>query len=124
LLNGSGATLAKRSKRVAKPKSSPEPTSIGVQVVVEVPEGTPSVYANYIEVANSPWDFSLILGKLPAKPTSSNIEEMKTSGKMQLTAEITINFPPTLMAGLIRALIAQKELYERMTGTELQPVIN
>jgi hypothetical protein len=110
-----GASLASR----AKVKKAP-PESLGVRaVVVEVPEGTPSVYANFMEVSNTPWDFSLILAKLPPKPNPSKIEEIKASGLLQLTAEITINFPPTLMAGLIRALTAQKELYEKMTGTVL-----
>jgi hypothetical protein len=87
---------------------------------VAVPEGTPSFYSNFIEISNTPWDFSLIFAKLPAKASASSIEEMKVSGQLQLTAEITINFPPTLIAGLIRALTAQKELYEKMTGTEPQ----
>jgi hypothetical protein len=117
---GDGLAKRAKSKKAAKKQSLPEPTSIGVRAAVEVPEGTPSFYSNFIEVSNSPWDFSLIFAKLPAKPNASSLEEMKASGKLQLTAEITINFPPTLMAGLIRALTAQKELYEQMTGTELK----
>jgi hypothetical protein len=78
--------LAKRakSKKAAKKK---QPVSIGVRAVVEIPEGTPSFYTNFIEVSNTPWDFSLILAKLPAKPNPSKFEEIKASGTLALTAD-------------------------------------
>jgi hypothetical protein len=109
-----------KAKKAAKKKSLPVAASFGVRAVVEVPEGTPAFYTNFIEISNTPWDFSLILAKLPAKPNPSSIEEIKASGTLPVTAELTINFPPALMAGLIRALTTQKELYEKMTGTELK----
>jgi hypothetical protein len=45
---------------------------------------------------------------------------MKTTGVLGWPAEITINFPPTLIAGLIRALTAQKEAYEKETNIQLK----
>jgi hypothetical protein len=120
-----GLRLAKKTKRseprAGKRKQSvpPEVQSLAVKAQIEVPEGTPAFYTNFVEVSNSPWDFSLIFARLPAKPNLSKYEEIKASGVLPITAEITINFPPTLMAGLIRALNTQKEIYEKMTGTEL-----
>jgi hypothetical protein len=96
------------------------PTKLAVRVVVEVPEGTPSFYANFIEVSQTKWDFSLIFATLPSKPTMAKVAEMQATGVLSCPAEVTINFPTTIMAGLIRALNMQKEAYEKENGVELK----
>jgi hypothetical protein len=87
---------------------------------LEVPEGTPRYYSNYIEVTQTRWDFSLIFATLPSKPPAAKITEMQATGVLRLPADAAINFPPTIMAGLIRALNMQKEAYEKQNKVELK----
>lgn len=96
------------------------PTHVAVRIVVEVPDGTPSFYTNFIEVTHTKWDFSLIFAMLPPKPTMAKVAEMQATGVLSCPAEVTINFAPALMAGLIRALNMQKETYEKENGVELR----
>ena len=65
------------------------------------------------------WDFSLIFATLPPKLNPSKLDEARTTGTIPISAQLTVNFPPTLLPGLIRALTAQKELYEKTVGVEL-----
>jgi hypothetical protein len=104
----------------AKTAGGDIPTAVQVKVGLEVPDGTPSYYLNYIEINHSKWDFCLIGAKLPAKYSAAKIAEMQAGGVLALPAEVTINFPSTLIVGLIRALTIQKELYEKETKTELR----
>jgi hypothetical protein len=100
--------------------AAPMPGAIAVRIAVDVPDGTPAYYANFIEISHTKWDFSLIATKLPAKHGPAKLAEMQATGILALPADVTINFPPTLMAGLIRALTTQKEAYEKETKTELK----
>jgi hypothetical protein len=97
---------------------------IAVRMAVEVPDGLPRYYANFIEVSQSAWDFSLIFTTLPAKPSPSKMAEMQATGVLAWPAELVVNFPPTLIAGLIRALNIQKETYEKENGVELKEIGN
>jgi hypothetical protein len=111
--------LAKSVKKAKKASNGPLPKAIGGRVVVEVPDGTPQYYANFIEVSNTVWDFSMIFATMPAKLSAAKIEEIQATGSIPLQAQLTVNFPPTLLVGLIRALTTQKEQYEKAMGTEL-----
>jgi len=97
---------------------------IQARVSIEVAEGTPAYYANCIEIGHTKWDFTLIASRLPAKPSSPKIAEMQATGVLSLPADVTINFPPNVIPGLIRALIAQKEIFEKSTGIELKESLN
>jgi hypothetical protein len=96
------------------------PETVQVRAAVEVPEGTPSYYANFIEITHTKWDFSLVAARLPAKWTPSKVAEMQATGSLAIPAEMTLVIPTTLVAGLIRALTVQKEAYEKETGVELK----
>lgn len=98
----------------------PAPVAVTVRIAVDVPEGTPAFYSNYLEVSQTKWDFSLIIARIPVKHSAAKINDMQATGLLPLRADATINFPPTLMAGLIRALTVQKEAYEKATGTILK----
>ena len=93
---------------------------LAVRIVGEVPEGTPAYYANFIEISHTKWDFSLIASRFPAKFGGAKLAEARATGILPVYAEVTINFPPTLMVGLIRALTTQKESFEKETNTELK----
>ena len=105
----------------SKGNGSPPAKAVGVRVSVEIPDGTPAYYTNYMEVSHTKWDFSLIITRVPAKIDKAKLAEIQASGGvLPLPADVTINFPTTLMAGLIRALNMQKEAYEKETKTELK----
>jgi hypothetical protein len=100
------------------PSAPPPPRQ--ARISIDVPEGTPGYYSNYIEIGHTKWDFSLIASRLPAKPSSAKIVEMQASGILNIPADVTISFPPHLMPGLIRALTTQKETFEKTTGIQLK----
>jgi hypothetical protein len=95
-------------------------TKVPVRMALEVPESVSRYYANFIEISQTSWDFALIFTTLPAKPTPAKVAEMQATGVLAWPAEVVVNFPPTLMAGLIRALNMQKEAYEKENGVELK----
>jgi hypothetical protein len=112
--------MAKSAKKAAKASDEASlPKVVGGRLIAEVPEGTPQFYANVIEISNTPWDFSMIFATMPAKLNPFKMEEIQATGTIRLQAQLTVNFPPTILAGLIRALTTQKELYEKSMGTEL-----
>jgi hypothetical protein len=92
----------------------------GIRVAVDIPDGTPAFYANYLEIGHTKWDFCLIVARLPAKPNSAKLAEIQSTGVISWPAELTINFPPAVIPGLIRALTIQKEKYEKENNTELK----
>jgi hypothetical protein len=113
--------LAKKAKKAKKAAHGPDdsPKLVGVRPQIDVTDNTAQFYANFIEITNSPWDFSLISATLPSKLNRTQVEEIQATGTIPVQAQLTVNFPPTLLAGLIRALTTQKELYETTMGTEL-----
>jgi hypothetical protein len=115
-----GKALIASAKSNGKTAAALLPESVAVRIAIEVLDGTPTYYANFIEIGHTKWDFSLIFAKLPPKPTAGKIAEMQATGTLALPAETAINFPPTLMMGLIRALTIQKEAYEKENKVELK----
>jgi hypothetical protein len=111
--------------RTRKPEESSPPLggalNIG-SVRLEPMENVPVYYVNFIEVGNSPQDFSLLCARLPSKLTASKIAEAKELGALLLEPEVQIIIPTTLVPGLIRALTAQKENYEKLFATEIKEV--
>lgn len=101
-----------------------EPAPRQARINIDVAEGTPAFYANYIEIGHTKWDFTLIASRVPAKPSTAKIVEMQSNGIFTIPADATINFPPNLMPGLIRALTIQKEAFEKATGIELKDKAN
>lgn len=91
-----------------------------VKPVLEVSEGTPAVYSNFIEVTSTPWDFALVIGRVPPKGGPDKLAQMRETGLLTVPAEMTINLPATIIPGLIRALSIQRELFEKRTGIELK----
>jgi hypothetical protein len=96
--------------------------SLPVAVAIDVPEGTPSYYSNWIEVSNTKWDFCLTAALMPSRHNKAKIAEMQANRALTLTAEVQLIIPTTLLPGLIRALTMQKERFEKETKTELKEV--
>lgn len=101
--------------RAKKAKTrTPEPPSLkAVKVVVE-PSGDP-VYANFAEVSAAQHEFQISFALTPSKPNPEILEQAK-AGEIHLEALVQILLPPTIIPGLIKALITTKEQYEAMIG--------
>ena len=89
---------------------------------LEPSESTAVYYVNFIEVATTPQDFSVICGRLPGKLSATKLEEVKEVGVLVLEPDVQIVIPVTLVPGLIRILTAQKELYEKIYGIQIKEV--
>ena len=72
-----------------------------------------SYYCNYLEVAQTAYDFTIYGIKIPAKLDTNNMAALKESGKINFLADIEITFPAYIIDGLITALTAQRDLFER-----------
>jgi hypothetical protein len=112
-------TLALVKKPKIKNQSEP-PANLGIRL--EPLEGVPVYYVNFVEVGNSPQDFTLTCGRMPGKFTSAKIEEIKTIGAVVIEPEVQIIIPPAVVPGLIRALSVQKESYEETYQLEIKEV--
>jgi hypothetical protein len=54
-------------------------------------------YINYIEVASSPQDFTIICGRLPGKLSSEKFEEVKNGGVLVIEPDVQLVIPTTLV---------------------------
>jgi hypothetical protein len=93
-----------------------------LRIGIEVPEGTPTYYANWIEVSHTKWDFCITAAAMPSRHNPSKMAEVMASKVLNLNAEVQIVISPTVLPALIRALTAQKEAFEQETKTELKEV--
>jgi uncharacterized protein DUF3467 len=82
-------------------------------VYPEVTEEDSTVYANYLLVNHTPWDFALHFGSVttPLAPKSSGGEI-----EMPVKKVVTVKLPVTLIRGVIDALKTNLELYEKQHG--------
>ena len=73
------------------------------------------VYANYVQVNHTPWDFALHFGLVttPTVPPQPNPEGYV---EIPVSKLLTVNIPVPLIHGLIKALQTQVETYEKQYG--------
>jgi hypothetical protein len=95
---------------------------VGVTIAVDVPDGVPSYYVNWIEISHTKWDFCIIGATMPARHNQSKIAELKATRVLTLNADVQLIIPPTLLPGLISALTIQKEKFEKEMNMELKEV--
>ncbi|MCK5722979.1 MAG: DUF3467 domain-containing protein [Gammaproteobacteria bacterium] len=98
-------------KTTKKPTKAPE----GIKVTLEPSENIPPrrIYSNYIQVAQTPYDFNLkFCDAIPL--LDSNNAEGKVTHSIPIVAEIAIPF--NLMPEFINALQAQYRLHKDNIG--------
>jgi hypothetical protein len=100
---------------MARAKAKP-PQEISVRIVLGTPDDLPVHYVNFLEVAHSLNEFGLFAVRTPVKFSSEQVEEARQTGQMRIDPELHLVLPPTVIPGLIRALTAQKDAYERKFG--------
>ena len=91
------------------------------QFAFEVTDSTPQYYANFVAVAHTSYDFSLIFAKVPAPPTAEQLAIAQSGKPVRLEPLMQIVIPAKLIQGVIDALKTQKEKYETNFGVIEQP---
>jgi hypothetical protein len=105
----------------AKKAKGQTPTEVmAPRIVMDTNESTPLYYVNHMEVANTAVDFTLICTRLPAKLSEEKLEELKTNKTLHVDAEVQVVIPVSLVPAIIKALITQKESYEKIIGQKIQ----
>jgi hypothetical protein len=103
-----------RAKKASGPKTAPtEPQLLTLRPTLVLTDDTPTYYVNHAEFAGGTYDISMIVARLPSRPTPEQIEAAKVSQAIHVEAELQLVFPPSLLPALIRALTSQKEAYEK-----------
>jgi hypothetical protein len=81
---------------------------------------TPVYYINFAELSHTPNDFSLTRVRVPSKPTKVMAEEAKNTGTITLSANVQLVFPVGMLHGLIKALQAGREIYEKSLNSTVK----
>jgi len=87
---------------------------VPVKIILEATDSVASYYLNYLAVAQTPNDFTIYGGRIPAKLTQQRLNIAQESGTLTIDADVEITFPATIMTGLIGALNIQKELLNKI----------
>jgi hypothetical protein len=90
-----------------------------IKVTLEPSDTTTVYYVNFFEVANTPYDFTLLGVRLPAKLPPARIADAQTSGSLTFEPDIQVVFPASIVPSLIQALTIQQKRYEEATGMTL-----
>jgi hypothetical protein len=112
--------MARRKKAAAINQEGPPEVSLTIRPLIDVREDTPQYYTNHIELSMTPHEFCLSAGRMPSRLRPDEIAEAQQSGIVKVPADVQILFPTTLVAGLLRVLSVQKDLYEKQFGVELK----
>jgi hypothetical protein len=112
--------MAKSAKGRASgkaPEQKPNvPMAVTARVTLEVGSDVPSYYVNYVDVSQSTHEFTLSVAKIPTRLAAQTMQNLQTTGELRAEALLQLIIPPTLLPSLLKALTAQKELYEKTWG--------
>jgi hypothetical protein len=109
-----------RAKAVKIKAAPPASEQLELRIVVDPNDAAPVHYVNYVEVANTTSDFSLLCVRLPAKLSDERRREFLASKELHLEPDVVLTFPTSMVPGLIRALTIQKENFETALGAPIQ----
>jgi hypothetical protein len=84
-------------------------------ISTQVADDTFTYYANHAEISCTAHEFAILFARIPAKLPPDKLEEAR-AGALSIDCDVQILISPTLISGLIRALITQKETYEKRFG--------
>jgi Protein of unknown function (DUF3467) len=85
-------------------------------VLLNQTEETFTVYANSFEVATTFHDVILSFGRIPAKISEVDREEVARRGNLEVDASVQITISPQLLPQIIKALSTQRAAYEQNFG--------
>jgi hypothetical protein len=91
-------------------------SQVTVTFVLTPPRGMKPTYTNFIEVVQTAHDFTLTGAQVPVKLSQEQIRVVSEGQSVPIEADFQITFPLSLLAGLIDALMAQKQTYEKVNN--------
>lgn len=71
---------------------------------IRFPEYLRPIYANYVNVNHTPWDFRLTFGVLKSPMPGTEVDQAQQAGAVEPEAVADLILPANLMHGLIGAL--------------------
>jgi hypothetical protein len=83
-------------------------------------EATPSTftcYSNLVEVGALQHEFTILVGRVPTKPTREIRATFEAGKELVLEPDVQILVAPTMVPGIIKALQSQLEKYEQRFGS-------
>jgi hypothetical protein len=95
------------AKKATTKLPAAKPALKHVRVAFDPLPGTQVVYANHIEIGHTRHDFTLIVGRVPAKFSAEQQDHLNAGGEMLLEPELQLVIPSSLMEGLVSALTVQ-----------------
>lgn len=101
--------VAKKALRAEAPASA---EGLPVKVVIDLEDGSDPYYANYAEVSAGQYDVEIIFARVPAKPSSHQLEGARASGELVVPAGLRVVLPHTVLVGLRDAISAQIAAFE------------
>jgi hypothetical protein len=110
--------MAKSAK--VKKTATVAPEQVELRIVIDPNDAAPVYYVNFMEVANTPSDFSLLCVRLPPKLSDEKRREVMVKKEFHAEPDVILTFPTSIVPGLIRALTTQKENYEKAMGLKIQ----
>jgi hypothetical protein len=120
--------VAKKSKsKEAAAASGPETaapglTTVALRILIDPVQDSRSLYVNYMELSQTPYDFTLMGVQAPSKLTPEQLKIASSGAPLSLEAEFQVTFPVSMLTGLIHALLTQKEIYEKTFKVDLGEV--
>ena len=83
---------------------------------IRFPEYLRPIYANYVNVNHTPWDFRLTFGVLKSPMPGTEVEQAQEAGAVEPEAVADLILPANLMHGLIGALTQGFDRYIAQYG--------
>jgi hypothetical protein len=94
----------------------PKPSKPKTRVTFEASDSTHTCYCNLVEVGALQHEFTILAGRVPTKPTRAIMSTISEGGEIVLEPEVQLLVAPTMIPGVIKALQAQLEKYEKRYG--------
>ena len=116
------ARKSKALKSTGQSKNAPEVKQLRIKPKVETGPDTPQYYVNHIEVNAGPYEFALSLGRIPARLSDEQMAVAVSTSVISVPADLQVLVPARLISGFIRALTAQKLVYEKIHGIVLPEI--
>lgn len=73
-------------------------------------------YVNHAEVGHSQHEFYILWGRLPTKLSALSLEEATRTGSLPIAPLVQLQFPASMIGGVITALTEQRAKYEKRFG--------
>lgn len=108
--------MAGKAKKTTSVKAKTAATSAMVKPQFSTPSDLPNYYVNHIEINVSKYEFALTAGRLPARMTDEQKQDIEENMRLLVEPTLQLLIPPNLINGLIKALNTQKDMYEKHFG--------